>query len=141
MSDQSATFSVNLATFEYLFFVAEWLPLWRPITEKLKIGKIWNMIFHSFQHIAHLLWKYGHFWGGCGGLHILLCDRAQFVFQSWKTGNPRCIVKFLRSITICIETQETRVVFAQGRLSSLHNVRQRWTFGPFLDDGPGPLCM
>ena len=36
-----------------IFFVAQWLHLWRSITLKLKIGKIWYMIFHSFQHIAH----------------------------------------------------------------------------------------
>ena len=34
------------------------------ITQKIKIAKIWNIIFHSFQHIAHLSCKYGHFWRG-----------------------------------------------------------------------------
>ena len=33
------------------------------ITQKIKIGKIWFMIFHSFQHCGHLSCKNGHFWG------------------------------------------------------------------------------
>ena len=39
------------------------------ITWKIKIAKIVKLIFHSFQHIAHLWCKYGHFWGG---LHIVM---------------------------------------------------------------------
>ena len=34
------------------------------ITQKLKIGKIWYMIFYLFQYIAHLLCRYVHFRGG-----------------------------------------------------------------------------
>ena len=49
------------------FFVVEWLALWRSITQKLKIGRIWNIIFHSIQHIPHILCKDGHFWKGGGG--------------------------------------------------------------------------
>ena len=30
-------FPVNLATFEQHFFLAEWVDLWWPITQKLKI--------------------------------------------------------------------------------------------------------
>ena len=47
-------FPVNLATLNN-FFVAEWVALWRPITWKLKIGKILKIIFYLLQHIPHLL--------------------------------------------------------------------------------------
>ena len=30
--------------------------------QKLKVAKIWKLIFHSFQHVTHLLCKSGHFW-------------------------------------------------------------------------------
>ena len=32
------------------------------ITRKIKIGKIWNSIFLSIQHIPHLSCKFEHFW-------------------------------------------------------------------------------
>ena len=31
-------------------------------TTKSQKIKIWKFIFHSFQHIPHLSWKYEHFW-------------------------------------------------------------------------------
>ena len=31
-------------------------------TRKIKIGKIWNLIFLSIQHIPHLSCKFEHFW-------------------------------------------------------------------------------
>ena len=33
------------------------------ITLKIKIGKIGKSIFHSYQHIAHLSWKWDQNWG------------------------------------------------------------------------------
>ena len=60
----------------WTFLVQKWPKL--SITRKVKIGKIWIMIFHSIQHILHLLCKDSHFRGvGEGGLHTLLCDWAQ----------------------------------------------------------------
>ena len=58
-------FPCKFGHFWTIFVVADWLHIWRPITQKLKIG---NMIFHSFQHIAHLLCKDSHFGSGvCKG--------------------------------------------------------------------------
>ena len=48
-------FPVNLVTFEEFIFCASFVTSLANITRKLKIGKIWDMIFHSLQHIAHLL--------------------------------------------------------------------------------------
>ena len=36
------------------------------ITQTLKIAKIKELIFHSFQRITHQSCKYGHFWGEGG---------------------------------------------------------------------------
>ena len=54
---------------------------WQPITQKLQIGKILNMIFHSIQHIPLLLCKDGHFWGG--ELRILSWETISFFFERW----------------------------------------------------------
>ena len=32
------------------------------ISQKLKFGKIWNMIENHFQSNTHLSWKFGHLW-------------------------------------------------------------------------------
>ena len=49
-------------------------PLPSPLSITWKI-KIWNMIFHSIRHCAHLSCKYGHLWGG-RGLHILSWEKS-----------------------------------------------------------------
>ena len=47
-------------------------------TQKIKIEKIWKLIFHSYQQCAHMSCKYGLFWGERGrGLHILI-SREKF---------------------------------------------------------------
>ena len=50
----------------FFLFAVEWVALWLPKTQKLKIGKFWNLIFHSHQHIPHLLCKDNHLWGKVG---------------------------------------------------------------------------
>ena len=67
-------FPVKLATSEEnLIFCTSFWTFWTAKTHKLKIGKIWDIIFHSFLHIAHLLCKDGHFWRGeVGGVCITL---------------------------------------------------------------------
>ena len=91
------------------FFLASLVTSWATISQKIKLGKIWNRIFHSFQHIAHLLCKDSHFWEG-GGMHILTWDRVYLAFT-----NPMlallgknitwlcdCVVVWLGNITIFI---------------------------------------
>ena len=54
----------NLATCEENLIVCAYV--WTPINRKPKIGKISDIVFLSFPHIAHLLCKDGHF--SVGGL-------------------------------------------------------------------------
>ena len=89
-------FPTNVGTI--YFFVAEWVALWRPITQKLKIGKIWYMIFHSIQHIPHPLCKYDHFWGG-GGLHIIIWEKS-WICSGLASLNSK--LSYQRSCTIFI---------------------------------------
>ena len=72
-------FPENLAAFEEnLIFWAHFWTFWTPITRKLKIGKTWYMVFLSFQHIAHLLCKDGHFWvRGREALYILSWEKSE----------------------------------------------------------------
>ena len=42
------------------------------ITQKIKIGKIWKLIFHSIQHCEHLKCKYGHFRGDGDCVHTTM---------------------------------------------------------------------
>ena len=39
-----------------------------------------KIVFHSFQHIAHLSWKWDQNWGG-EGVHILRSDRNKIFFE------------------------------------------------------------
>ena len=50
-------------------------------THKIKIGKIWSMIFLSVQHIPHLsLKREQNLWGeGAEGLHILSWEKASLL--------------------------------------------------------------
>ena len=64
------------------------LKLWKKIVIKLKNE---NFIFHSVQHIPHLLCKDGHFWRGQGwpGLHTVNWEKSNhsflaYEFRTWK---------------------------------------------------------
>ena len=63
-------FLANFATFKPKnFLVAEQLVVWQPSTHKLKIGKIRDMVFLSFEHIPRLLCKDGISEGGGGSAY------------------------------------------------------------------------
>ena len=72
-------FPVNLATFEFCLYLL-W-PLWRPITQKLKIGKIWNMNFSFvWAHCASFTQRWTLLtggWGDGGASEMLLTASEQ----------------------------------------------------------------
>ena len=51
------------------------------IIQEIKFGKLF---FHSFQHIAHVSWKWDQYWEG--GLHVVSWDRAHLILF-WASSN------------------------------------------------------
>ena len=83
----------NYAKPKKLFFV-EWVALWWPITQKLKIGKFWNMIIHSIQHIPHLLCKDGYFWRWGGFAYPSLWQGENHFCEKSLSDHPHLPCKF-----------------------------------------------
>ena len=106
-------FSVNLATSED-FSCVSFVTSLAPISQKLEFGKIWDIIFNSFQHIAHLLCKDGHFWGWGGRLHTLLCDKASF--NQFPRCSIHCIIHELKAPCRTLLTSLQMSVKEVGRI-------------------------
>ena len=70
-NENSILWSLRFIVFEiYPFFYSKLVYFWwilspkLTIAQKLKIWKIWKLMFLSIQRCAHISCKYGHFWGG-----------------------------------------------------------------------------
>ena len=82
----NSNLSCKFSYFLIIVFVAEWVALWRPITQKTKFTlEIWFFIQFSIFPIFYVKMTITHFWGGRGrgDMHIHICDRARSSEWRW----------------------------------------------------------
>ena len=104
MEDAQCAEMNEKSTFQFLFFELSWKihrKLGTKITKnyhnsKNKIGKIWNMIFLSIQHILHLSCKFDQFWKkklilmyACPGCFLTLEKKIDIFFLQKYLNNKK----------------------------------------------------
>ena len=99
-------------------------------TRKMKVGKFWNMIFHSMQHIVHLPYKMVTSEGGRGeGLHILYLEKAQHCYLLPIVSHLYYF--FLFNFEFFFGVIQHSFTSLDLKLFSLQ-IREKWLFFPYL---------